>query len=101
MKKVVSGLSERLKKKRTQFNYSRQFVADRIGVSHNMIVAYEYGTKAPSLVMLSKLADVYLCSTDYLLGRSTQDDQIIIDAKGLTDNEMEAVVHLIQVMRNG
>ena len=100
MKKVISGLSDRLKEKRTQFNYTRQFVADRIGVSHNMIVAYEYGEKSPSLVTLSKLADVYQCSTDFLLGRASRENRIIIDTDGLTDVEIEALSHLIQAMKH-
>lgn len=47
-------------------------VAEKIGVSVQAYQKYEYGTAEPTFDNLSKLADFFGVTTDYLLGRETE-----------------------------
>ena len=96
---MIEGLGDRLKEKRTHYKYSRSFVAETIGISSSVIASYETGFRSPSLEVLVKLADIYHCSTDYLLGVKRAENNIVIETKGLTDAEIEALNHLINAMR--
>lgn len=62
-----------LREKRLAHRFTLQDVADRIGVSRQMIYQYENGDKKPSLERLKQLAEVYHTSTDELLGRKSHD----------------------------
>jgi len=45
-------------------------LADRLMADNVQISRYETGAIVPSLETLTKVADIFECSTDYLLGRS-------------------------------
>lgn len=47
--------------------------ADLLGVSQPILSAWEGGRKSPSLGSLEKMAELYGVSTDFLLGRSTDE----------------------------
>ena len=65
---MVQGLGERLQQKRTGLKISQKEVAVAIGVSASIISNYESGERTPSIENLMALANLYQCSTDYLLG---------------------------------
>lgn len=52
-------------------------LAEFLGVSQQAYQKYEYGTAEPSFDNLIKLADLYNVTTDYLLGRDTDDIPVI------------------------
>lgn len=58
-----------LREKRLAHRYSLQDVAERIGVSRQMIFQYETGQRKPNLERLEQLAVIYGTTTDELLGR--------------------------------
>ncbi|MDE5772301.1 MAG: helix-turn-helix domain-containing protein [Ruminococcus sp.] len=60
-----------LKELRLDKKLSQQDVADISEVSARAYQKYEYGTAEPNFDNLSKLADFYGVSTDYLLGRES------------------------------
>lgn len=62
-----------LREKRNEHRLSLQDVADRIGVSRQMIFQYENGDRTPNLERLKQLAEVYHTTTDELLGRKSHD----------------------------
>lgn len=64
-------ISEKLSSLRKQRNLTMRDVAESIGVSLSAYQKYENGTRDVSTEMLSKLADFYHVTTDYLLGRDT------------------------------
>lgn len=75
-------LKDRLKKLREDSGLTKKEVAIKVGITERAYIAYEYGERDVSTETLSKLADFYGVSTDYLLCRS--------DIKPmLTVNEME------------
>ncbi len=68
---MVKGLGERLQKQRLKRGLSQKQVSITIGVSPGNVSNYESGERTPSLEKLIALADLYHCSTDYLLGLET------------------------------
>lgn len=86
----------RLKNLRIQCRMTQAQVAERLRVSKSVISAYENDNRLPSYDILIKLARIYNVTTDFLLGVEPQDGT---DLSGLADDEKEALVHLIKVMR--
>ena len=66
---MVNGLGERLQTLRISYKLSQKEVAVAIGVSPSLISNYEKSERTPSAESLMALANLYHCSTDYLLGR--------------------------------
>lgn len=62
-------LKDRLKKLREDSELTKKEVAIKVGITERAYIAYEYGERDVSTETLSKLADFYNVSTDYLLGR--------------------------------
>lgn len=64
-------LKDQLKYLRETRKLTKKQAADGIGISERSYIAYEYGERDVSTEILSKLADFYNVTTDYLLGRET------------------------------
>jgi transcriptional regulator with XRE-family HTH domain len=62
--------SMRLCELRKQANYTQRQVADMLGIKQPSYIRYEIGTSEPTQVILCKIADIFGCTVDYLLGRS-------------------------------
>lgn len=79
-------LKDRLKKLREDSELTKKEVAIKVGITERAYIAYEYGERDVSTETLSKLADFYNVSTDYLLGR---DDAKPDPIELLNGDEME------------
>lgn len=64
-------LKDVLKELRDNKKLTKKQVAMGVGISERAYIAYEYGERDVSTETLSKLADFYGVTTDYLLGRNT------------------------------
>lgn len=96
---MVRSIAERLIELRKKNNYSQTFVARRIGVTPALISAYEKQERNPSLDTLIALADIYHVSTDYILGRSHNDDSSkLIDVSHLTNEQIRILRDLVDHM---
>lgn len=62
-------LGQRLAELRKFKGLSQYEMAERLGVSRGKLANYEQGSRQPDFDTLSKLADFFGVSTDYLLGR--------------------------------
>ena len=91
------NMGEKLKSLRIEKNLTQKQVADRIGLAISAVSSYESGTRYPSYDVLVKLARIFHVSTDYLLGMT---DKRNIDVTGLSDNEIELVSQLVDMLRN-
>ncbi|AXO93744.1 HTH-type transcriptional regulator AnsR [Bacillus anthracis] len=60
---------ERLSELRKNQKWSLQETADRLGIAKSTYAGYENGYRLPSLQSLSKIADLFDTSVDYILGR--------------------------------
>ncbi|MGG4145658.1 helix-turn-helix transcriptional regulator [Paenibacillus algorifonticola] len=64
-------LGNKLRSLREERNWSKKYVADRLKLKNPSTYAnWEYGLRDPDSDTLSKLADLYEVSVDYILGRS-------------------------------
>jgi transcriptional regulator with XRE-family HTH domain len=61
---------ERLKILRMRKKLSQQDVADRLNINRSTYARYELGQTQPDFETLEKLADFFDVSTDYILGRT-------------------------------
>ena len=63
-------LADRLRQLRAQEKKTQQQVADYLGITRPAYTAYEKGNRTPDYDLLTKIADYFGVSTDYLLGRT-------------------------------
>ncbi|WP_144561619.1 helix-turn-helix domain-containing protein [Bacillus mycoides] len=63
-------LNERLKACREKKGYTQTFISEKLDVNKATLSSYESGRRKPDYEILTKLADIYEVSVDYLLGRS-------------------------------
>lgn len=71
----MSMLGERLTDLREERGWSKTYTAGKLGVKAMSTYAnWEYGNREPDAQMLSKMADLFEVTVDYLLGRSDQRD---------------------------
>ena len=90
-------MGEKLKSLRIEKKLTQKQIADRIGLAISAVSSYESGTRYPSYDVLVKLARIFHVSTDYLLGMTNIRN---IDVTGLSDNEIELVSQLVDMLRN-
>lgn len=91
------NMGNKLKNLRKQKRLTQKQVADRIGLAISAVSSYEAGTRYPSYDVLIKLAHIYHVSTDYLLGMT---DKKELDISGLSNDEVEAVSQLVNILKN-
>ena len=64
--------AERLRELRKDKNLTQKELAKLLPLSKNSICEYEKGRSEPNIETLIKLADIFDCSIDYLVGRSDE-----------------------------
>lgn len=86
-----SSFASRLKTIRTKRGYTQSTVADKLGITRPAYTAYESGNREPDFSLLSKLANIYNVSTDYLLGvdiPSWASEKDVMDLEDLLDSNV-------------
>lgn len=87
-----------LKNLRTSKNLSQSKLSKILGISSSTIGMYEQGRRFPDQATLTKIADFFEVSTDYLLGRNPKNPPTEFkDAK----SAMEFILKLPTVMAYG
>ena len=66
----MSSFPDRLKELRKVKGVTQKATAEFIGITEQHFQQYEYGKHKPNIETLTKLADYFEVSADYLLGRS-------------------------------
>ena len=67
-------LYENLSALRKSHNYTQAQIAKKLNVTRQTVSKWEMGISEPSLDLLDKLADIYECSVDELMGRTESDN---------------------------
>lgn len=81
---LPADFGEREKQLRMQHKYNQQDVADRIGTSISTISRLENGTsKSIEIELISRLADLYQVSTDFLLGKIRTSERMYFTLKDI------------------
>lgn len=91
------NFGNRLKTLRIKKKLTQQQLADLLGLTKSVISAYENGLRYPAYDVLIKIARIFKVSTDFLLGVEIKRE---IDTSGLTDEQVEALIVLIDIIRN-
>ncbi len=81
------NVNDNLKILRKNFNYMQKDIAEKLKISISAYSAWELGRNQPGANELIKLADIYGCSVDYLLGREGEDGTIFVMGNELSKSE--------------
>lgn len=66
---LMDAFKDRLRQEREFLGWSQTELAYKLGLTPSTINKYESGTRFPDIETLVKIADLFITSTDYLLGR--------------------------------
>ncbi len=97
---MIKDLSTKLKKLRMSQNLSQADVAKKLKISPSIVSGYETGERTPSTENLLALSYLYKCSTDYLLGKSSDKPSVVLDTDGLTPEQIQALQTLIKTIKH-
>lgn len=97
---MIKDLSTKLKELRMSQNLSQADVAKKLELSPSIISGYETGERTPSTENLLALSYLYKCSTDFLLGKSSDKPAVVLDTDGLTPEQIQALQTLIKTMKH-
>ena len=78
--KKLAEIKDRLKCERIRKDLNQTELAKLLNVSKQTVSNWENGNRIPDTLTLSKLADFFNCSVDYILGRSENRNGIISKA---------------------
>ncbi|WP_267379338.1 helix-turn-helix domain-containing protein [Bacillus sp. GM_Baccil_2] len=67
-------LSIRIKELRKERKWSQKELGEKVDVSESFISKVESGKKQPSREVTAKIAEIFNVTTDFLLGRSDEED---------------------------
>lgn len=86
----------RLKVLRKQARLPQQQLAAQLGITKSVVSFYELQARSPSPEVLSKLAQIFHVSADYLLGL---DNRETIDVSGLAEKDISALRSIAESLR--
>lgn len=87
-------LSRRIRELRTALGWSQVELARRLNITKQAVSNWENDNIQPSIEMLSRLADAFHVTTDYLLGR---EELLRLDISGIPDS---AAAHLMLLVED-
>lgn len=90
-------LNKRIRELRISHGLDQVELAKKLSVTKQTVSNWENNNIQPSIDMLIKIADCFLVSTDYLLGRS---DKLTICVDGLNATEIAHIEQLVQDLKN-
>ena len=90
------SLNENIKNLRIARGLNQVEFAKAMGVSKQCVSNWENDNVIPSIEMLCKIADFFLVSTDFLLGRIAEKT---LDVTGLTDEQIAHISLLINDLK--
>lgn len=77
---MLADIKDRIKTERLRKELNQPQLAKIMNVSKQTVSNWENGNRIPDTLTLSKLADFFDCSVDYLLGRAENREGIISEA---------------------
>lgn len=83
------ALHENLKKIREERKLTKKEVCESTGISERAYLTYEFGEREPKISVIEKLADFYGVTTDYLLGRETNNP---FEGISLDEEDMQLIL---------
>ena len=97
MQSMVLKTAERIKELREANGMTQTGMARKLSVTRSTVNAWEMGTNKPSIDKLSDIADLFQVTTDFLIGRSSEQ---IIDVTRLDHEGIEVTRRLLSYMES-
>ena len=94
--KNLYGLADKIKLMRSQKGLTQTQLGKHMGLTRASVNGWEMGVAIPSAQFIAELARVFGVSSDFLLGI---DGSKTLNVDGLTDQEIAALVHIIDCFR--
>ncbi|CEQ20882.1 helix-turn-helix domain-containing protein [Paraclostridium sordellii] len=89
---------ERLKSLRKSLNLTQKELGEKLNVSGRVVGYYESNDRFPDKDTLTKIADFFEVSVDYLLGRTNSKNNTNIDSLKIDENEKDVEELLEETM---
>lgn len=92
----------RIKELRTERGLTQKQLAEKIGVKNYTVANWEQGRTVPAIEDLIELSDFFECSIDFLIGRTDETGNIIVN-KSFTNDEIKilGIYRRLSVERKG
>ena len=78
-----------LKKLRLEKGLSQQQLAEYLHITQQSVYKYEKGISEPNTELMVHMADFFGTSVDYLIGRSSSPDHVMVSCEQLTPRELQ------------
>ena len=75
----MNKLEIRIKEERNKKGLSQSELGETLGIKNTQICNYEKGIRIPPADILLKMADLFGCTTDYLLGRTDNNNGYVTE----------------------
>lgn len=95
-------IMKRIREERIKLKLTQAELADKLGVSAGAVGMYEQGRRVPEVDILSKMADIFDCTLDYLIGRVENKDEYIAIVKAAKNANIpaEKLASFIDFLKN-
>lgn len=97
----LAGMGKRIEKLRISSNLSRKILSEYLKISEEELLAIERGKRnAVSKEIISKIADLYFCSEDYIIdGTNEIDGRIPFDYSNHDKYRLEGIAKVFGLVR--
>ncbi len=80
----MEAIGKRITELRTKKGYSQKKLAKLTGITEASLSRYENDLREPKISTLVKLSNTLDCTVDYLIGKSTISDGVIVSKQNLS-----------------
>ena len=100
---MIHLFGDRLKELRKTNNLTQDDIAKMFDVTKNAVYSWEVGKAQPSYDILTKLAEYFKVTTDYLLGFNQDDEdkisklEIVLKEYGIDD--LEKAMQILEILK--
>lgn len=86
---------QRIKQLRKEYNLTQEDLAKKVSKTRSAIAGWESEGKEPDHETLSILSEIFDVSIDYLLGKTNDRKQVIVDTKEKADTLAEEIINIL------
>lgn len=96
---------DNLRQRRRAANMSQKDLGDKLNVVQATIASWERGRNEPSIAMLIKLADIFDCTLDELVGHTElshnleESSTLLYELRQLSDEERRLIYSMISTVK--
>lgn len=92
---ILVTFGERFKQLRNEKNLTQEQLANKFFLNKSSISRYERDKQVPEIDLLQKFADFFEVSLDYLLGRTNNRSEVLIDTQEKADDIADEIIDIL------